>query len=151
MALLTDEQINELVNILLEEHGPVLPDDELLEQIGLLLEDISGFETACSRAVDQITTQVRSKYMKQATSTPTNPSSENPPKNDVAFKKAVALGKEMMKKGDVTKADVARKMFELIKDEPREVVVQAFIDGAGLTPKGASTYYYNVKRKFGRG
>lgn len=80
-----------------------------------------------------------------------NPSSENPPKNDVAFKKAVALGKEMLKKGDVTKADVARKMFELIKDEPREVVVQAFIDGAALTPKGASTYYYNVKRKFGRG
>ena len=89
--------------------------------------------------------------MKQATNTPANPPSENQPKNDVALKKAVALGKEMLKKGDVTKADVARKMFELIKDEPREVVVQAFIDGAGLTPKGASTYYYNVKRKFGRG
>jgi hypothetical protein len=151
MALLTDDQITELVNILLEKYGPVLTGDELLEQIGLLLEDISGFETAPHRAVDPITTQIRSKYMKQATSTPANPSSANPPKNDVAFKKAVALGKEMLKKGEVTKADVARKMFELIKDEPREVVVQAFIDGAGLTPKGASTYYYNVKRKFGRG
>ena len=150
MALLTDEQINALVNLLLDEHGPVLSDDELLEQIGLLLEDISGFETAASRAIHQITTQIRSRYMKQATSTPT-PTTENQPKNDVALKKAVALGKEMLKKGDVTKADVARKMFELIKDEPRDVVVQAFIDGAGLTPKGASTYYYNVKRKFGRG
>lgn len=88
--------------------------------------------------------------MKQATN-PSTPSTENQPKNDVAFKKAVALGKEMLKKGDVTKADVARKMFELIKDEPREVVVQAFIDGAGLTPKGASTYYYNVKRKMAKG
>jgi hypothetical protein len=151
MALLTDEQITELVNILLDERGPVLTGDELLEQIGLLLEDISGFETAPAQAVDDVVAQVRSRYMKQATSTPTNPSSENPPKNDVAFKKAIALGKEMMKKGEVTKADIARKMFELIKDEPRDVVVQAFIDGAGLTPKGASTYYYNVKRKFGRG
>ena len=53
MALLTDEQINELVNILLEQHGPVLTGDDLLEQIGLLLEDISGFETAPTRAVNQ--------------------------------------------------------------------------------------------------
>jgi hypothetical protein len=150
MALLTDDQINELVNILMEQHGPVLTGDELLEQIGLLLEDISGFETAPPRAVDDVVAQVRSRSMKQATNTPANLSSENPPKNDVAFKKAVALGKEMMKKGDMTKADVARKMFELIKNEPREVVVQAFIDGAGLTPKGASTYYYNVKRKMNK-
>ncbi len=41
----------------------------------------------------------------------------------------------------------AMKMFEMIRDESREVVVKAFIDGAGLTEKGAMTYYYNCRRK----
>ena len=70
------------------------------------------------------------------------------PKNADQVKKAVALGKEMMKKGDeVTKVEVARAMYELIHEESREVIVQAFIDGANLTPKGAQTYFYNCKRK----
>ncbi|MGH8284937.1 MAG: hypothetical protein ACRETT_04130 [Steroidobacteraceae bacterium] len=38
-------------------------------------------------------------------------------------------------------------MCELISGEPREITVQAFVDGAGLTPKGAQTYFYNCKRK----
>jgi hypothetical protein len=53
----------------------------------------------------------------------------------------------MGKKGDeVTKADIARAMWPLIKDESRDVIVQAFIEGAALTPKGAQTYFYNCKR-----
>jgi hypothetical protein len=39
-------------------------------------------------------------------------------------------------------------MYELIYEESREVIVQAFIEGASLTPKGAQTYFYNCKRKF---
>ena len=71
------------------------------------------------------------------------------PKNAIEVKKAVTLGKEMMKKGDdVTKADVARAMYELIHEESRVVIIQAFIEGANLTPKGAQTYFYNCKRKF---
>jgi hypothetical protein len=67
-------------------------------------------------------------------------------------KKAVTLGKEMMKKGEeVTKADVARAMYELIHEESREVIVQAFVEGASLTPKGAQTYFYNCKRKMRKG
>jgi hypothetical protein len=62
-------------------------------------------------------------------------------------KKAIALGKEVRKQPEKTKADAARAMFELISGEPREIVVQAFVDGAGLTPKGAQTYFYNCKRK----
>ncbi len=67
--------------------------------------------------------------------------------NPAAVKKAVAMGKEMRKAPDTSKADVARKMFETIADEPREIIVQAFVDGAGLTPKGAQTYFYNCRRK----
>ena len=58
------------------------------------------------------------------------------PTNAAAVRKAIALGKDMRKVPDTSKADVARKMFETIADEPREVIVQAFVDGAGLTPKG---------------
>jgi adenylate kinase len=60
------------------------------------------------------------------------------PVNAAAVKKAVTMGKEMRKVPDTSKADLARKMFETIADEPREVIVQAFVDGAGLTPKGAT-------------
>jgi len=70
------------------------------------------------------------------------------PENTEAYKKAVSLGKELSKNPDATKADVARKMFELIKDEKREVIAQAFVEGANLTPKGAMTYVYNVRRKW---
>jgi hypothetical protein len=69
------------------------------------------------------------------------------PKNPALVKKAVALGKEMMKKDEAKKADAARKMYELIHEEPREIIVKAFIEGASLTPKGAQTYFYNCKRK----
>lgn len=69
------------------------------------------------------------------------------PTNAAAVRKAIALGKDMRKAPDMSKADVARKMFETIADEPREVIVQAFVDGAGLTPKGAQTYFYNCRRK----
>lgn len=69
------------------------------------------------------------------------------PTNPVVVKKAIAMAKEMRKVPDTSKADVARKMFETIADEPREIIVQAFVDGAGLTPKGAQTYFYNCLRQ----
>ena len=34
-----------------------------------------------------------------------------------------------------------------MKDEPKEVIVAAFIEGATLTEKGALTYWYNCRRK----
>ena len=43
--------------------------------------------------------------------------------------------------------DVATKMFDLIKDESREVISMAFVEGAMLTPKGSMTYVYNIRRK----
>jgi len=70
------------------------------------------------------------------------------PKNANNYKKAISLGKELGKTPDITKAEVARKMFPLIQDEDRDVIAKAFVEGANLTPKGAMTYVYNVRRKF---
>ena len=69
------------------------------------------------------------------------------PENPANYKKSVTLGKELSKNPDATKADVARQMFELIQEEKREVIAQAFVEGANLTPKGAMTYVYNIRRK----
>lgn len=69
------------------------------------------------------------------------------PKNLDAYQKAVVLGKELSKKADTTKMDVATKMYDLIKDEAREVISMAFVEGANLTPKGSMTYVYNIRRK----
>ena len=90
-----------------------------------------------------------------ATKTAVKPTSdakaEPKPKNPDQLKKAVALGKEMVKgmaaNPELTKAHIARTMYELIHGEPREIIAQAFVDGASLTPKGAMTYFYNCKRK----
>ena len=44
----------------------------------------------------------------------------------------------------------ARRIYELIHDEHRDIILKAFIEGADVTPKGAPTYYYNISRKFKR-
>jgi len=74
----------------------------------------------------------------ETTQNTTTTTPAQPPKavNPGAVKKAVALGKEIRKQPEKTKADAARPMFEPIAGEPREIILQAFVDGAGLTPKG---------------
>jgi len=69
------------------------------------------------------------------------------PKDMANYKKAVSLGKELSKDPEMTKAEVARQMYDLIKDESREVISMAFVEGAMLTPKGSMTYVYNIRRK----
>lgn len=59
---------------------------------------------------------------------------------------AIAQGKAIIKDGN-SKADAARAIYALIKDEPKEVIVAAFVGGATLTEKGALTYWYNCKRR----
>ena len=39
-------------------------------------------------------------------------------------------------------------IYRHLNESPQEVVLQAFIEGASLTPKGALTYWYNCRRKF---
>ena len=69
------------------------------------------------------------------------------PKNMNNYKKSVELGKKLSKDPEMTKAEVARQMYDLIKDESREVISMAFQEGAMLTPKGSMTYVYNIRRK----
>ena len=65
------------------------------------------------------------------------------------IQQAIADGKALIAEGK-SKADAAMAIFRLIGESSQETVVQAFIEGASLTPKGALTYWYNCKRKLAR-
>ena len=65
------------------------------------------------------------------------------------IQQAIADGKALMAEGK-TKADAAMAIFRLIGESSQETVVQVFIEGATLTPKGALTYWYNCKSKLAR-
>ncbi len=69
------------------------------------------------------------------------------PKNPAKIAESISIGLAIIAEGK-SKVEAVKKMYPLIKDEPREVIWQAFEDGASLTPKGAITYLYNVERDF---
>jgi hypothetical protein len=62
-----------------------------------------------------------------------------------AIREAIEQGKALIATGK-SKADAARAMFDKIKDETKDAIVAAFVEGASLTPKGALTYWYNCRR-----
>ncbi|MEL4181671.1 hypothetical protein [Roseateles sp. PN1] len=63
-----------------------------------------------------------------------------------SVRSAIVDGKALIDSGK-SKADAARTIFDLIKNESKEVIVAAFVEGATLTPKGALTYWYNCRRR----
>ena len=66
--------------------------------------------------------------------------------NKQSIKEAIAKGKALIKEGK-SKADAAMEIFVALKNEEKDVVIAAFIQGATLTEKGAVTYWYNCRRK----
>ena len=64
---------------------------------------------------------------------------------DDPVQQAIELAKELISKGE-SKAEVARTIYPLIKDQPKDVIRQVLVNGVGLTEKGAITYHYNLIR-----
>ncbi len=62
------------------------------------------------------------------------------------YQRAIAEGRQVLAESG-SKAAASRRIFELIHAETREIILQAFIEGAEVTPKGAPTYFYNISRK----
>jgi hypothetical protein len=65
------------------------------------------------------------------------------------LKQALSIGLKTLKDSG-SKAAAARAIYDLIHMESRDVILQAFIDGATVTVKGAPTYYHTISRKFRR-
>ena len=70
------------------------------------------------------------------------------PSDDV-IAQAVLEGQAHISEGK-TKVEVAMAIYRHLNECPQEVVLQAFVEGASLTPKGALTYWYNCRRKLSR-
>lgn len=77
----------------------------------------------------------------------TVPQAKSPKDNSAKISKAVQAGQKVIKEGG-TKVEASMAIFRLIHDLEQEVVVNSFVDGATLTPKGALTYWYNCRRRF---
>jgi len=65
MSDLTNEQRNEIVNVIIDNYGSRLSGCELLEVIGLILENIAGFDTADPQSLIQTISAIRSQYDNQ--------------------------------------------------------------------------------------
>ena len=59
---------------------------------------------------------------------------------------AIEQAKEMITAGS-SKIAASIAIYNQLKDMPQQTVVDAFIAGASLTPKGALTYWYNCRRR----
>lgn len=67
------------------------------------------------------------------------------PKDPNKFAQAITQAKQLIKEGK-TKVESAKAVFPLISNEDKEVIHQVFMEGCGLTTKGAMTYRYNLIR-----
>ncbi|MEQ9567527.1 hypothetical protein [Nitratireductor sp. L15S-10] len=66
-----------------------------------------------------------------------------------AIEQAIAQGQALIAQGK-TKVDASMAIYRALNTQPQEAVVSAMIEGAGLTPKGALTYWYNCRRKYAK-
>jgi hypothetical protein len=55
MSLLTENQLTDIVDMIVDDYGTRLAGGEVSEFAGLILENISGFETADSQTLTQYT------------------------------------------------------------------------------------------------
>jgi hypothetical protein len=69
--------------------------------------------------------------------------------SDDLIAQAVLEGQALIAEGK-TKVEAAMTIYRHLNESPQEVVLQAFVEGASLTPKGALTYWYNCRRKLSR-
>ncbi len=54
MPLLTEDQLTYIVDMIVDDYGSRLTSGEVSEVIGLILENISGFETVDSQTLTQL-------------------------------------------------------------------------------------------------
>ena len=68
------------------------------------------------------------------------------PKDPTKFSQAIVKAKEIILGGG-SKVDAAKVIYPLLENESKEVIHLAFIEGCGLTEKGAMTYRYNLLKR----
>ena len=62
MPLLTENQLTDIVDMIADDYGSRLTGGEVSEVIGLILENISGFEMVDSQTLTQVINEIRRLY-----------------------------------------------------------------------------------------
>ncbi len=62
MSLLTENQLTDIVDMIVDDYGSRLTGGEVSEVIGLIQENISGFETVDSQILTQTINEIRRLY-----------------------------------------------------------------------------------------
>jgi len=160
---LSEDERRALISIIEEQHGLALPEDVFADVMLGLFEDIPGFETMPPATSRCLVNQLWSHYMAKkpvsvestdatnSTTETVEPDAAAPQPIEIDLNKpviraSIAKGQALIAEGK-TKADAARAIYEEIPDEPKELIVAAFVQGAALTEKGALTYWYNCRRQ----
>ena len=58
MSQLTEDQLTDIVDMIVDDYGSRLTGSEVSEAIGLILENISGFETVDSQTLTQVINEI---------------------------------------------------------------------------------------------
>ena len=62
MPLLTENQLTDIVGMIVDDYGSRLTGGEVSEVIGLILENIPGFETVDSETLTDQINEIRNRY-----------------------------------------------------------------------------------------
>ena len=62
MPLLTENQLTDIVDMIVDDYGSRLTGGEVSEITSLILENISGFETVDSSTLTQVINEIRTRY-----------------------------------------------------------------------------------------
>ena len=62
MSLLTENQLTDIVDMIVDDYGSRLTGGEVSEITGLILENISGFETIDSQTLTDQINEIRKRY-----------------------------------------------------------------------------------------
>ncbi len=62
MPLLTENQLTDIVDMIVDDYGSRLTGGEVSEVIGLILENVSEFETVDSKIFTQTINEIRKRY-----------------------------------------------------------------------------------------
>jgi hypothetical protein len=152
---LTNEQEHELIDFIIEDHGSGLNLEDFTDRCFLMFEDIPGFECLDDQDSQPLIKRLWNLYiMATTTNEAKTPATATTPKQPIPsniklYNEAIAKGKEILASG-TSKAEAARAIYDMLQNEDRDVIIQSFIDGAGVTVKGSPTYFYNVRRQHER-
>jgi hypothetical protein len=62
MSLLTEDQLNDIVMMIVDDYGSRLTGGEVSEVIGLILENISGFESVDPQTLTQVINEIKTRH-----------------------------------------------------------------------------------------